>query len=829
MSESKDLAVSVTNAWKNYGHWYKSITVLHDINLHVPTGIIYGLLGPSGCGKTTLLRCIVGRLELNRGEIIVLGKRPGSRGHGVPGRSVGFMPQETALYKNFSISEMLHHFGRLHNMSHKDILSREEFLVSFLDLPSKSKNVSQLSGGQQRRVSLACALLQQPQLLILDEPTVGVDPLLREKIWSHLINISKTIGRLELNRGEIIVLGKRPGSRGHGVPGRSVGFMPQETALYKNFSISEMLHHFGRLHNMSRKDILSREEFLVSFLDLPSKSKNVSQLSGGQQRRVSLACALLEQPQLLILDEPTVGVDPLLREKIWSHLINISKTSKTTIIITTHYIEEARKADRVGLMRSGRMLAEDEPSLLLNKYNQTSLENVFLQLCFQDQNRFQQEISMNNTDGDKDTDIPDNIDDQNSSATSIQVSVNRTNGNVLPLDNRSRKFEKNPLIYAKRVAADYFILPHMHKIYALMLKDLTVIKRSIGFLLFQFLIPVIQVALFCLCIGREPEHIPMALYNSEAIHGFPTGNLSLQLLNKINPEQIHFTSFNEFDKAMDVVKQGHYWGAAIIQFNFTQAIKNKLLGFQTDPATLNASSLHLYLDMTNQQVSLTMQSIILNSTEVFLKEVLSSYKIDPSIADPPVIIENPLYGNIVPQFLNFAAPGMMISIIFFLAIGLTALIFVVEKKEGLLERSWIAGVTTIEVMLAHIIVKFFIQFIQIMLLLVFADFIFKVEIKGSIFLAMTLIFMQGICGMSYGLLISSVCEQEIEVMEVALGSVFPILLSSGVIWPLEGMPSVMRFLSNFTPLTHSVEAMRCIAARSIVFFDLYKQINLRHV
>ncbi|CAF0871109.1 unnamed protein product [Rotaria sp. Silwood1] len=192
MSESKDLAVSVTNAWKNYGHWYKSITVLHDINLHVPTGIIYGLLGPSGCGKTTLLRCIVGRLELNRGEIIVLGKRPGSRGHGVPGRSVGFMPQETALYKNFSISEMLHHFGRLHNMSHKDILSREEFLVSFLDLPSKSKNVSQLSGGQQRRVSLACALLQQPQLLILDEPTVGVDPLLREKIWSHLINISKT-------------------------------------------------------------------------------------------------------------------------------------------------------------------------------------------------------------------------------------------------------------------------------------------------------------------------------------------------------------------------------------------------------------------------------------------------------------------------------------------------------------------------------------------------------------------------------------------------------------------------------------------------------------
>ncbi|CAF3646168.1 unnamed protein product [Rotaria sp. Silwood1] len=187
-SELTDLGVCVKNARKNYGHWWKSITVLRDINITVPTGIIYGLLGPSGCGKTTLLRCIAGRLELNRGEVIVLGKRPGSHGHEVPGRSVGYMPQETALYKNFSISEMLHHFGRLHNMSRKDILAREEFLISFLDLPSRSRNVSQLSGGQQRRVSLACALLQQPQLLILDEPTVGVDPLLRE-------NVSFFIGR----------------------------------------------------------------------------------------------------------------------------------------------------------------------------------------------------------------------------------------------------------------------------------------------------------------------------------------------------------------------------------------------------------------------------------------------------------------------------------------------------------------------------------------------------------------------------------------------------------------------------------------------------------
>ena len=81
-----------------------------------------------------------------------------------------------------------------------------------------------------------------------------------------------------MNRGEVMVLGKRPGSRGHQVPGRAVGFMPQETALYKDFSISEMLHYFGHLHHMNRRKILEREKFLLEFLDLPSKSSRISQL-----------------------------------------------------------------------------------------------------------------------------------------------------------------------------------------------------------------------------------------------------------------------------------------------------------------------------------------------------------------------------------------------------------------------------------------------------------------------------------------------------------------------------------------------------------------------
>ena len=120
-------------------------------------------------------------------------------------------------------------------------------------------------------------------------------------------------------------------------------------------------------------------------------------------------------------------------------------------------------------------------------------------------------------------------------------------------------------------------------------------------------------------------------------------------------------------------------------------------------------------------------SVLLNSSEMFLKEILSSFGLDPSLVDPPVRVEAVIYGERNPEFRNFAAPGIMMSIIFFLAIGLTSLIFVVEKKEGLFERIWVTGVKTIEMIVAHLVMKTFIQLIQVVLMIVFAKFLFQVR------------------------------------------------------------------------------------------------------
>ena len=130
----------------------------------------------------------------------MFGGKPGTKKSGVPGSRVGYMPQELALYGEFTIAETLSYFGRIFDMPRERIRARTKFLIKFLDLPTQQRLIMNLSGGQQRRASLAAALLHEPELLILDEPTVGVDPLLRTSIWRHLLDICNQVSRLGLVR-----------------------------------------------------------------------------------------------------------------------------------------------------------------------------------------------------------------------------------------------------------------------------------------------------------------------------------------------------------------------------------------------------------------------------------------------------------------------------------------------------------------------------------------------------------------------------------------------------------------------------------------------------
>ena len=159
--------------------------------------------------------------------------------------------------------------------------------------------------------------------------------------------------------------------------------MPQEIALYEDLTIYEMLTYFGRVFLMNSQLLNERVDHLIQFLQLPEPERFIRNLSGGQQRRVSFAATILHKPSLIVLDEPTVGVDPLLREKIWEHLVQLSTERGCTILVTTHYIEEARRASKIGFMRKGRIICEGQPLQLLKEHRATSLEQVFLHICMQ--------------------------------------------------------------------------------------------------------------------------------------------------------------------------------------------------------------------------------------------------------------------------------------------------------------------------------------------------------------------------------------------------------------------------------------------------------------
>ncbi|MCX8174305.1 MAG: ABC transporter ATP-binding protein [Thermoplasmata archaeon] len=182
-------------------------------------------------------------------------------------------------------------------------------------------------------------------------------------------------GIMKPTAGKAYVLGKDVAT---GKNREKVGYMPQETALYLDNTVHENLLLFGEIYGLDKGTILKREKELLDFINL-SKWKNsmVANLSGGMRHRLSLACALMHEPEILFLDEPTVGVDPELRVSFWEYFYKLRKKG-TTILLTTHYMDEAERCTMVGLMRNGKLIAEGKPDKLRTEIGVNTLEEVFL-------------------------------------------------------------------------------------------------------------------------------------------------------------------------------------------------------------------------------------------------------------------------------------------------------------------------------------------------------------------------------------------------------------------------------------------------------------------
>ncbi|XP_028968797.1 ABC transporter G family member 20 [Galendromus occidentalis] len=660
---AQKLAVEVNRVRFTYEYGNQEMEVLKGINLSVPAGKIYGLLGPSGCGKTTLLKCIVGRKTPHAGMVRVFDEVPATPGALIPGPGVGYMPQESALYREETIHGNLHHFGQL-------------------------------------------------------------------------------IG------------------------------MPEEL-------------------------IQKRIQFLLDFLDLPKIKKKVGKLSGGQQRRVSLAVALIHEPPLLILDEPTVGVDPLLRQAIWKYLVTLTRDRGMTVIVTTHYVEEARQADVVGLMRSGRMLAEDSPERLLEDFHCETLEDVFLQLCLADK----EERAITDP-----REMPEVIGEKNDDDTVASMEVQEEVSDPYPPRQAQTAFEA-----VKRHREALWEASSRERIVALVRKNIIRLRSSKPYLLFTFLIPSFVTLLFCLCIGADPYELPVAVVNSDRnpVH-------SNAFLKTLPRHTIVQRLYSNLDLALASVARGETWGSIHIRQDYSRELKYRFIsGIDADNKTLEASTIDVYMDMTNLQIGFILQKTILESFRTFCEDLLREMDKNVNLAQLPIQIKEPVHGDRKSNATarTFMTPGIILAIMYIMAVPLTAISIIMENREGTTDRCWAAGVKPLEVIVSLVVSQSCIVCVQLVLLFALVFIGFQTPLEGSLTLVVLLTFLQGTTGMIYGLLISSICAEEQSAMMLAVGTFFPNLLMSGVIWPIQSMPRVVRAVAYGLPQTIPIESLRCIMYR----------------
>ncbi|CAH1391176.1 unnamed protein product [Nezara viridula] len=576
------------------------------------------------------------------------------------------------------------------------------------------------------------------------------------------------VGREHLDAGEIIL----------GVQTKAgIGYMPQEIALLEELTINETIAYYGRMFGILGEDLKNRKYNLLTLLELPSGSRIIKDLSGGQSRRVSLLIALLHDPMLLILDEPTVGVDPLLSHSIWQHLVELSSVKKKTIMITTHYIEEARQANKVGMMREGVLLAEGEAPVIMEQYECDTLEDVFLQLSY-------------NQEGNEE------IEDK-------KVIENYPKPKVKP---------KLPIPEGKWFTSDHFISNIMKNLYFL--------KRSKISWFMLFFNPVIQCILFEMAVS-EPKGLKLGLINEELFNGdcdsfsnetcFPS---SCKFTTAIQEENIGLVTFENIKNAESAAKKNKVWGYVHIHPNFTDSFYARIMSSKgVDDDILEQSEIDVSLDMSNQYIRNMLKKALMTSFLTYLDMVKTDCHWEVDHIKYPMRLNKPVHGMENPTFADFSVIGVLLMIEFFLPVTYT-LATLKDKLEGVQERNLVSGMTYLEILTGNAMVTLVLFVFQSASMLCVLYGFYGHIIDGSFALAILLIFWVGVSGMCFGYVIAVTCSRDTTALYMALGTYVAINNLGGLFWPIEGMHTILRSIQFVLPLTCAANAYRGITTQS---------------
>ncbi|KAI1290122.1 ABC transporter G family member 20 [Halotydeus destructor] len=343
-------------------------------------------------------------------------------------------------------------------------------------------------------------------------------------------------------------------------------------------------------------------------------------------------------------------------------------------------------------------------------------------------------------------------------------------------------------------------------------------QRNIPFLVFYLLLPAFEIILFCLCIGREPTGLELAIYNPD---NATSPSYSEMFLSLIESEDLNLVFYDSAEEAIEAVKQSRQWAALVIPANFSAALAERI-EYPVSPSleTVRDSTVFLFDEMTEIPIQLTvmskMQSVQIKFVQQLIAQTESFMKPTLSAMTPLIATVTPhIFSDEMPDFRDFMVPGTLLLVAYNLALAHTALSFVNERQEGLMERSDVAGVKSYEYLISHLVLQLVIAVIQTIFLLISVFFIFDMKLEGSLILVAMMVVLQGVTGMSCGYMISAICHDEQAAGMTAMASFYLTITLSGMMWPIEGMPAIFRNVAYILPQTYAIGSMRAIISRGL--------------
>ncbi|WP_415301867.1 ribosome-associated ATPase/putative transporter RbbA [Alcaligenes sp. SJTW-7] len=869
---------------------YGDTLALDRLSLDVPAACMVGLIGPDGVGKSSLLSLLAGARVIQEGHIEVLGGDMADKSHRdkiCP--RIAYMPQGLGknLYPTLSVEENLQFFGRLfgHNAAERrrriDDLTRSTGLYPFLTRPA-----GKLSGGMKQKLGLCCALIHDPDFLLLDEPTTGVDPLARKQFWDlierirrerpgmsvivataymdeaqrfdwlvamddgrilatgsprellertqsknleqafiRLLPEDKRQGHQEvvippldvdandiaieaegltirfgdftavdhvsfrIRRGEIfgflgsngcgksttmkMLTGLLPASEGqawlfgHEVnpkdidTRRRVGYMSQAFSLYGELTVRQNLVLHAQLFHVPDDQVQARVAEMVERFELGQILDRLPDaIPLGMRQRLSLAVAMVHKPELLILDEPTSGVDPVARDNFWRLLIELSRRDKVTIFISTHFMNEAERCDRMSMMHAGKVLDSDTPANLVKKRGAATLEEAFIGYLLEASGpEPQAEPATEQT-----TLVEAPEQQEHQERFSLQRLLSYTWRETLEL-------RRDPVRATLALAGSLILLFVMGFGITLDVEDL---RYAV--------------------LDRDQTSISQ--------------NYALNLSgSRYFLEQPPLTDYQDLD---DRMRRGKIALAIEIPPGFGRDVlrgRNPEIAAWVDGSMpTRAETIQGYVKAMHQQWLITQAKERLGAGALVTPaSIQDRYRYNPDVKSLPAMV-----------------PAVIPVLLLMLPAMLTALSVVREKELGSIINLYVTPVTRVEFLLGKQIPYIGLAMVNFLCMCLLAITIFDVPIKGSFLTLSLATLMFCVISTGMGLLASTVTRSQIAAMFFAMiGTMLPATQLSGLLNPVSSMQGLSRWAGELYPATHMFNISRGVFNKALTFSDLH--------